>query len=291
MFSTQYKLGPELGSGRFGKVVQATDLQENKMVAVKFVERADVNQCVNKEIFALQTIPSHPNIIQLKSVTRDVCFDNKMHTAMVLQLGANGEMFRHIEKYGNFGEEIARTYFRQLLLALKASHAANVYHRDVKLDNIVLGVNFELLLCDWGLSCYCTESTTYSTPNLGTASYLAPELFDRRLYCPAKADLWAATCVLFSLYMGGPPFGVASGKDWHFRAVSTNKKKFWESHQRRAPWATDSFKSFIESVFTRKEAERPSVDEMLNDAWMAGPTLSDGELIYVMTMRTGHEAP
>lgn len=289
MFFAQYKVGQELGCGRFGKVVHATSVSDDEHLAVKFVPRIDVSQSINKEVFALQTIPTHPNIIKLKRIVRDVCFDNKMQTALVLQLGANGEMFHHVEKYGYFGEELARTYFRQLLLALSAAHGANVYHRDVKLDNIVLGCNFELLLCDWGLSTYCAESKTYTTPNLGTESYLAPELFERRLYSPSKADLWAATCVLFNLYTGGPPFAVASNRDWHFRAITTNKIKFWDSHKRRAPWATDSFKLLIESVFSVPEADRPSVNEMLDSPWMAGPTLTDGELVYVMEMRkNGH---
>lgn len=287
MFSHVYKLGQELGSGRFGKVVQATNVREMEDVAVKLLDRADINQCTSKEIFALQTIPAHPNIIKLKDVERDVTIDHKVYTALVLQLAENGEMYRHVEKYGNFGKEVARTYFKQLLLALKAAHDANIYHRDVKLDNIVLGLNFELLLCDWGLSTYCVESMTYSTPNLGTESYLAPELFERKLYSPAKADIWAATCVLFSLYMGGPPFGCANSSDWHYRAMVTNQKRFWESHQRRAPWVSNEFKSFVEKVFSKKEAERPTVEEMLCDPWMTGCTLSDGELIYVMKMRTG----
>ena len=289
MFFAQYKFGPVLGTGRFGRVVQATDLKEAEEVAVKLVDHIDVTQVANKEIFALQTIPSHPHIVKLKHVARDVCYCDKQHTALVLQLAPHGELFRHIEKYGHFGEEMARTYFKQLLMALKAAHEVNIYHRDVKLDNIVLGRNYELMLCDWGLSMHCPESTAYSTPNLGTESYLSPELFERNLYCPAKADVWAAACVLFCIYMGGPPFGVASVKDWHYRAVRTNKKRFWESHERRAPWATDNFKSLIESVFSNKEQDRPGVAEILAHPWMEGPTLTDAELTYVMNMRSTGE--
>lgn len=285
IISRQYQLGEKLGTGRFGTVMQATDLRGDPGlddVAVKLIERC---QCVNKEIFALETIPKHPHIIQLKDVVRDVCIDHKQYTALVLQLAPNGELFQHIDKHGNFGEEVARTYFKQLLMALKVAHTANVYHRDVKLDNIVLGKNFELLLCDWGLSCYCAEQKTYSTPKLGTVSYLSPELDERTLYCPEKADLWAATCVLFNLHMGGPPFETATSEDWHYRAMATNKKRFWESHERRAPWAGDSFKKLIERVFVKKELDRPTVTELLSDPWMTGPTLTDGELIYVMNMR------
>lgn len=286
MFSHQYKMGPELGSGKFGRVMQAKDLKNpDDDVAIKLVPRSDMTQSANKEIFALETIPAHPHIIKLKDVARDVRLDGGVYTAMVLQLAPNGELYRHIEKYGHFGEEIARTYFRQLLLALKAAHSVNVYHRDVKLDNVVLGCNYELLLCDFGLSCYCAEETTYCTPKLGTEAYLAPELLERMLYNPAKADIWAATCVLFNLHMGGPPFGNTSAHDWHFRAMRTNRNRFWESHARRSPWVGEGFQKLVERVFAYKEAERPSIDELLADPWMSGPALTDAELTYVMHMR------
>jgi serine/threonine protein kinase len=51
---------------------------------------------------------------------------------------------------------------------------------------------------------------------------MAPEVFDRKGYSGATADVWSAGVVLFIMLCGSPPFDIANRKDWWFNAISVS---------------------------------------------------------------------
>ena len=57
----------------------------------------------------------------------------------------------HITKKDRLSEKDARKFFRQLISAMDHCHKANVVHRDLKLENLLLNAEGELLISDFGL--------------------------------------------------------------------------------------------------------------------------------------------
>ena len=62
-----------------------------------------------------------------------------------------GELLDHITAKGHLQEKEARKYFRQLISAMDHCHQGNVVHRDLKLENLLLNSEKELLISDFGL--------------------------------------------------------------------------------------------------------------------------------------------
>ncbi|BBH47284.1 bifunctional protein-serine/threonine kinase/phosphatase [Pseudomonas sp. KU43P] len=95
---------------------------------------------------------------------------------------------------------------RQLLQAVGVLHRRNLLHRDIKPDNLHLGVDGQLRLLDFGLA-YCPglcEEPQHTLP--GTPSYLAPEAFEGQPPSP-RQDLYAVGVTLYHLLTGHYPYG------------------------------------------------------------------------------------
>ena len=60
-------------------------------------------------------------------------------------------MLTLLPEYGGLPDEVCRKYFRQLVSAIEHMHASNVVHRDLKLENLFLSENGDLMLGDFGL--------------------------------------------------------------------------------------------------------------------------------------------
>lgn len=79
---------------------------------------------------------------------------------------------------GRFTENVARFYFTQLMGALNYMHSAGSCHRDLKPENIMLDSEFNLKVADFGFAAPTKgkDGSGLLTTQLGTASYMAPEI-------------------------------------------------------------------------------------------------------------------
>jgi len=144
----RYALGRVLGHGNFGRVHAARDLRTGRGVAVKVVakdklERAGMAEQIKREI-AVMKIVSHPNIVELHEV---MATRSKIYLALELVRG--GELFSRIAREGRVREDVARRYFRQLVSAVDFCHGRGVFHRDLKLENLLLDEAGNLKVADF----------------------------------------------------------------------------------------------------------------------------------------------
>jgi serine/threonine protein kinase len=97
---------------------------------------------------------NHPNIIKVYQV-----LDSEDECLIVMDYASGGEMVEHAAKDNFLTEEEGRKYFRQLISAIDHFHLASVVHRDLKLENILLSQDKNLLITDFGLGRTFKESS------------------------------------------------------------------------------------------------------------------------------------
>ena len=116
-------------------------------------------------------------------------------------------------------EAQARVYYQQLLSGLAYLHKTNVFHRDLKLENLMLDENFNLKIIDFGLAYVKSKNDENSDKIMekcGTQGYQPPEMVAKKGYKAANPDLFASAVILFIIVTGAPPFGDARSNDpWY----------------------------------------------------------------------------
>ena len=241
-----YELGRTLGKGMSGKVKLGRRISDGKEFALKFINTKNMTprqwEMLDREIKAMEKL-SHPNILNLVQYDMAVAYPRLRDKGfvqmplLVLELSGGGELFDFLMETGALEENIARTYFKQLLATLELCHSKGVYHRDLKPENLLLEAGtFQLKLADFGLASVKTDPETLCATECGTKSYMSPEVMQRAPYDGAAADVWSAGVVLFIMLAGNPPFEQAAGRDWWYRACKAGRHdKFWQAHLRNAP--------------------------------------------------------
>jgi serine/threonine protein kinase len=273
-----------IGSGLQGEVSLCELFCDNGNSEV-FALKTYKDSSFAKEKLILSNLVDCPHVIKMKS------FIQTQSNQLPLVYYCNGELFEYMEIAGAFNERLAKTLFRQCLLAIRYMHSKGIVHRDIKPENIFVDENFHICIGDFGLS-YITvaqNGRVWVDGKVGTPIYMAPEVVNGydSSYCGMKADIWSLGCLLFVMLTGNTPFGEygASENDWFFRHWKSGKhSKFWSTHQKYSSQAlsTDAM-AVLEKMFHVNQFDRINVDELLQEPWLNEDLLDDDELRYEMS--------
>ncbi|CAN6304239.1 unnamed protein product [Urochloa humidicola] len=200
-----------LGKGAFGAVIRARHRGTGRAVAMKFLGE-DEDGCgggqaeLLRESLLLQAASAgNPFVIGSRGLARDPatadlclvmdCGGANLHDALAL---------RRRQTPAPLPESTVRDAMWQLLTGAKAMHAAHIVHRDIKPQNILLGDDKVLRLCDFGLAVRMDEPPPYGLA--GTRWYMAPEVLLGMPDYDALVDVWSLGCVMAELVGGSAPF-------------------------------------------------------------------------------------
>lgn len=173
----RYDFGRLLGQGNFAKVYYGRNLKTGQSVAIKVIDKEKVLKVglmdqIKREISVMRLV-KHPNVLQLYEV---MATKNKIY--FVIEYAKGGELFNKVAK-GRLKEDVARTYFQQLISAIDFCHSRGVSHRDLKPENLLLDENEGLKVSDFGLSAAaesrCQDGLLHTT--CGTPAYWLLKLF------------------------------------------------------------------------------------------------------------------
>lgn len=195
-----YQVIAPVGYGSYGFVVSAVDTRTGRLVAIKknsriFRDLADCKRIV-REILVLRHL-RHDNIIHL----RDLYLPSEepfRDVYMVSDL-MDTNLYAVIRSPSQVMNETHYKYFAyQMLRGLKFLHSAGVIHRDIKPSNIVVNLNCDLQICDFGLAREFASDATM-TDYVVTRYYRPPEIL---LMCPKYSfvvDTWSVGCIVVEL--------------------------------------------------------------------------------------------
>lgn len=130
---------------------------------------------------------------------------------MTMEYCKHGDLFDVIKRTRKLQSGLSRHYFHQVLDAVEYLHTkAGVAHLDLKIENILIGDDFKLRLCDFG---FAEDLSQNLMKNKGTDGYKAPEIYkciSTGGYDGAKSDIFALGVILFIFEFGVPPFLMAT---------------------------------------------------------------------------------
>lgn len=200
----------------------------------------------------------------------------------------NGTLF---EMFANnrikLSETLQRSFFHYLVSGLEHIHQNGRAHVDLKLDNIIIGNDYQPKIFDFDLS-YCEEDPILRSA--GTKNYRAPELVKKDPSLdPQKCDIYSLGVILFILNNGckEPFHEVEKGNLGTLRAVMDARPDlFWTEYKRKyrsVPFEwSDDFKTLFEGMVRSDPADRFSLEQVKASTWFNGPILSDDEFTQIM---------
>uniref|UniRef100_A0A673LDI5 non-specific serine/threonine protein kinase n=1 Tax=Sinocyclocheilus rhinocerous TaxID=307959 RepID=A0A673LDI5_9TELE len=182
-----YEMERTIGKGNFAVVKLATHMITRAKVAIKIVDKTQLDDENLKKIFRevqIMKMLRHPHIIRLYQV-----METERLIYLVTEYASGGEIFDHLVAHGRMAEKDARRKFKQIVAAVYFCHCRNIVHRDLKAENLLLDHNLNIKIADFGFSNLFARGQLLKTW-CGSPPYAAPELFEGKEYDGPKVDIW-----------------------------------------------------------------------------------------------------
>ncbi|XP_076968939.1 serine/threonine-protein kinase SIK3 isoform X3 [Tamandua tetradactyla] len=212
-----YEIDRTIGKGNFAVVKRATHLVTKAKVAIKIIDKTQLDEENLKKIFRevqIMKMLCHPHIIRLYQV-----METERMIYLVTEYASGGEIFDHLVAHGRMAEKEARRKFKQIVAAVYFCHCRNIVHRDLKAENLLLDANLNIKIADFGFSNLFTPGQLLKTW-CGSPPYAAPELFEGKEYDGPKVDIWSLGVVLYVLVCGALPFDGSTLQNLRARVLS-----------------------------------------------------------------------
>jgi len=260
IFHNHYELIEQLGTGGFARVFKAKDVYTNALVALKIFS---LDSTANK--YALEKFQKEysytidlKNQYLLKPLHFDVCDNNPY---LVMKLCTNGTLHDHHGEKERFGENELAKILLQMGDALAYLHGKEVYHQDIKPENILIDEDGDYLLSDFGISVHIKKTQRVQSmqeTSYGTSCYTPPEKFGKNpKHNMAAGDVFALGVMLYELCEGDLPWNGQGGMAL---------VKGAEVPEIDNPDYTNLFKQLIFACMSVSPADRPTAAELKSKA-------------------------
>lgn len=260
-----YKILSRLGAGGMGQVFKALDINLGREVAIKFLlaEIAQEEELVTRflnEGKILATI-NHPAVINVYA--SDV--DEKVHLPFLVMEFVDGKSLNEHKKALKTEPIAVINHFIQLFSGIHACHQKGIIHRDLKPENVLINLDGQLKLVDFGIAKSASRHTKTGIA-MGTPHYMSPEQCLGKHNITAKTDVYAAGIMLFEILSGRLPFTIESHATDPALAIAL-------MHLNDTPDFSDfanmdeasSFQSLIARMLAKKPEQRPEIPEILEE--------------------------
>lgn len=190
-----------------------------------------------------------------------------------------------VDPAGGLDEDMARRYFRQLVVGIDYLHRNEIIHYDIKPDNLLLSSDRkQLKVVDFGISAMFVkpgdDSSSSSSRTMGSPAFLSPELINSAQSASpvsgTAADIWAMGVTLYFMLTASLPF------------VSDQIMVMYSAIETQAPAIPDEWDAalvdLMSKIFDKHPASRIKMAELKRHPWVT----NEGKLMPLSSSSNSH---
>ena len=289
-----YKYGRLIGQGAFGKVNLGLNILTGRIVAVKSFDKNNselTGDNMKKILYETDLMKklNHPNITKILEM-----FEDEKYFMIIMEYINGGNLFSFVKKRRKLSEKTAKFLFRQIILGIKYIHEQNIVHRDIKLENLLIDLNNNIKICDFGIGRKIKSKNQLLHDQCGTLMYMAPEILlssKEKGYEPFPVDIWSSGISLYIMLSGTLPFNYKNKKnsdtdeeeeieeeEESISEKSKSKKNEEDNFKlqysivykepKKIENISDEARDLLKGLLNKDPKKRLTCDEILNHPWL-----------------------
>lgn len=247
----------KIGQGASGGVYIAHAISSDHCVAIKEMnlEKQPKKELIINEIMTMKEC-KHENIVNF--------IDTYMlgNNLWIIMEYMEGGSLTDVVTYCMLSEGQIGAVCRETLKGLQFLHSQGVLHRDIKSDNILLSMNGDIKLTDFGFCAQINDIHMKRMTMVGTPYWMAPEIVSRKEYGP-KVDIWSLGIMIIEMIEGEPPYLNETPLRALYLIATNGTPKLKEPEK-----LSEVFGNFLNHCLVVDAQFRASAVELLNDVFI-----------------------